>query len=290
MYFYIAAIILGLCFSLMSLGIYLSMKVYQIADITTDGSYTFGAVIAALALTHNLGLCVALPLSLVGGIFCGCCTAFIHTKLKVDALLSGILVMTGMYSVNLLLLGKSNLPLINTANIFNVPAAIPINENWYAALVAMAFVLITGICFWWFLRTDFGIAVRATGNNNVMVRAMGINPTTITIVGLGLANGLTALSGFLMVQYQRFADINMGIGVVITGLGSVLIGDALFQFFKTKSILIQLMVVVLGSIVFQLIIALTLSLGLNPNLLKLITALLVLLVVAVFKFKSKVSK
>lgn len=289
MYFYIAAIILGLCFSAMSLGIYLSMKVYNIPDITTDGSYTFGAVIAALTLTQNLNFFVALPLSLIGGILCGCCTAFIHTKLKIDALLSGILVMTGLYSINLLLLGKSNLPLINTANIFNVPTFTQINENWYAAIVAIAFVVIITGCFWWFLKTDFGIAVRATGNNPQMVRAMGINPTTITIIGLGLANGLTALSGFLMVQYQRFADINMGIGVVITGLGSVLIGDALLRLFKVKSILIQLLVVILGSIVFQLIIAITLSLGLNPNLLKLITALLVLAVVAVFKFKPKAS-
>lgn len=289
MYFYIAAIILGLCFSAMSLGIFLSMKVYNIADITTDGSYTFGAVIAALALTHQFHFFIALPLSLMGGIVCGCCTGFIHTKLKIDALLSGILVMTGLYSINLLLLGKSNLPLINTANIFNVPTALSINENWYAIFIAIVFVLIIGLCFWWFLKTDFGIAVRATGNNPQMVRAMGVNPTKITIIGLGLANGLTALSGFLMVQFQRFADINMGIGVVITGLGSVLIGDALLRLFKSKSILIQLLVVVLGSVAFQLIIAITLSLGLNPNLLKLVTALLVLSVVAVFKFKTKAS-
>jgi putative ABC transport system permease protein len=185
------------------------------------------------------------------------------------------------------LLGKSNLPLIDTASIFKVPPFIQINENWYAALVAIAFVIVILFCFWWFLRTDFGIAIRATGNNPTMVRAMGINPALITIISLGLANGLTALSGFLMVQYQRFADINMGIGVVITGLGSVLIGDALLQLFKSKSILVQLLVVVLGSIFFQLLIAIALSLGLNPSLLKLITALLVLIVVTAFKFKTK---
>ena len=290
--FFIAALILGLCLSIMGLGIFISMKIFNIPDITTDGSYTFGAVITAILLTQNVSIFYIIPASIIGGAFAGMLTGIVFTKLKIDALLAGILIMTAFYSINLGILGRSNIPLLETKNIFKLNIIkfqnISLTET-VNPLIICSFIVVVIISFLaYFLKTDYGLTMRATGNNENMVKALGINPNTIKIAGLAIANSCTAFAGFLVVQYQNFVDINMGIGIVITGLGSVLIADALIKWFSITSILIQLIFVVVGSIIFQFILAITLSLGIDATYLKLVTALFVLLIVAITKFKKTV--
>ncbi len=282
---YISAIILGLCLSSMALGIFMSMKIFNIPDITTDGSYTLGAVVTSVMLANHISIWLIIPSVLLCGAIAGICTAFIHTKFKIDALLAGILVMTALYSINLTILGRSNLPLIDTKNIFS-SLNIFSNSSYNSLFIVGVVIAIILIVKSYLLKTDFGIAMRATGNNNAMVRALGVNDNKMKIFGLAISNALTAFAGFLITQNQFYADINMGIGIVITGLGSVLIADALKNLFKVNSLTKQLILVIIGSIIFQLVLAITLAIGVNPNLLKLTTALFVLLIVGITKFRS----
>ena len=280
MFFYLSALLLGLCLSAMGLGIYITMKIFRIPDITTDGSYTLGAAVTAVLLLQGWSLWFVMGATIVAGAFSGVLTGLVHTRLKIDALLAGILVMTGLYSVNLTILGRSNIPLIDLETIFTVLSIFerPVyNELW----VGLLFLVVLGALLSYMLRTDFGIAMRATGNSESMTRAMGINNDRRKIIGLAIANALTALSGFLVAQYQNFTDINMGIGIVLVGLGSVLIGDALINWLEVQRIWLQLVFIVAGGILFQMVLAVALSLGVNPNLLKLITAVFVLAIVGV---------
>lgn len=277
--FYLTALQMALCLAPMGMGIFISMHVFKIPDITTDGSYTLGASLTAVLMSAQLHPLLVLPCSMLAGTLAGACTGFIHTRLKIDALLSGILVMTALYSVNLLIMGRSNIPLLGLETIFTRFRLIDHERlNPFVIALLIATVFLSAIIY--LLKTDFGIAMRAAGSNPVMTRALGINNNRIKIIGLALANALTALSGFLVAQYQGFADINMGIGIVITGLGSVLIGGTLKTWLKVKSIGGSLLLVVAGCLVFQLVLAITLSSGVNPNLLKMVTAGFVLLIVA----------
>ena len=287
--FYLTALQMALCLGPMAMGIFITMKVFNIPDITTDGSYTLGATVTAVLLTASTPVWVALPISMLAGALAGTCTGFIHTKLGIDALLSGILVMTALYSVNLMILGRSNIPLIDIDSIFS-KLSLSANEQYNQLLIALIFVVLLLVFIVYLLRTDFGIAMRATGNNPIMSKAMGVNNDKIKIMGLAMSNGLTATSGFLVSQYQGFTDINMGIGIVITGLGSVLIADAIKNWTGIRKIGRQIALVVIGCIVFQSVLAFTLSIGIDPNLLKMVTALFVLLIVALPKISKSFSK
>ncbi|MDE3212989.1 MAG: ABC transporter permease [Bacteroidota bacterium] len=287
--FYLTALQMSLCLGPMAMGIFITMKVFNIPDITTDGSYTLGAAVTAVLLTHNLPPVLILPACLLFGFIAGVCTGLIHTKLKIDALLAGILVMTGLYSINLMILGRSNIPLIGVPSIFGW---FPVFQNplLNQLCITLILVLILGFLLNYLLKTDFGIAMRATGNNPVMTQSFGINNDQIKIIGLAMANGLTALSGYLVAQYQGFTDINMGIGIVITGLGSVLIADALRIWLNITKISTQLLLVVLGSLIFQLVLAFTLAMGVDPNILKLVTAVFVLAIVALPRVSNQLRR
>jgi putative tryptophan/tyrosine transport system permease protein len=276
--FYLTALQLSLCLGPMALGIFISMKVFNIPDITTDGSYTLGAVVTAVLLTRQWPVGAILPLCMLAGATAGICTGLIHTKLKIDALLAGILVMTGLYSVNLIILGRSNVPLISLPTIFSL--SIFTNDIYNQLAVAGGIMLVLVLLLTYILKTDFGIAMRATGNNPVMTKSLGIYNDKIKIIGLAIANALTGLSGYLVAQYQNFTDINMGIGIVITGLGSVLIADALRLWMNITTISLQIVLVIVGSLLFQLVLAFTLAIGIDPNYLKLVTAIFVLFIVA----------
>jgi putative ABC transport system permease protein len=286
--FYLTALLQGLCFSGIALGIYISMKIFNIPDITTDGSYTLGAVVTAKMLTHGQPLYLVLPTVIAAGAIAGGLTGLIHTKLKINALLAGILVMTALYSINLTLLGRSNIPLINTSSIFaliNVSADPNYNTFW----ILLVFVVLVTLLIGYLLKTDFGIAMRATGNSESMIRSLGVNTDRMKITGLALANALTALSGFLITQFQGFADINMGIGIVIVGLGSVIIAETLINWFRITSVWLTLVLVLSGAIIFQFVLAITLNIGVSPNLLKVVTALFVLLIVSLPRLTYKSS-
>ena len=286
MMFYLTAISLGLALGALGWGIYLSLKIFNIPDITTDGSFTLGAAITAIQLSEAGNWPLALILSFLGGALAGILTGIIHTRLRVNALLSGILVMTALYSVNLLLMGRSNIPLLQVRHIF---VAFQPTGNSYVDQAILLFTLMLliagGIIY--LLKTDFGIAMRATGNSPSMVNAMGVNTNRMKIFGLGLANALTALSGSIIAQLQQFADINMGIGIVIFGLGAVMIGETIMDLAGKNGILWRIFGVLLGCIIFRLVIAFTLASGADPNLLKLITAAVVLLFVSIPQLRGK---
>ena len=277
--FYLGTLIQGLCFSGIALGIYISMKIFNIPDITTDGSYTLGGGFTGVLLLHNQPSYIILPAVIIAGAIAGALTGIIHTKLKINALLAGILVMTALYSVNLTLMGRSNLPLNALPTIFSL-VNIVTNSNQNTLFILLFFVIIITLLIGYLLKTDFGIAMRATGNSETMIRALGVNTDRMKITGLAIANALTAVSGYLMTQYQGFADISMGIGIVIIGLGSVIIAEAFINWFKVTSIWISLLLVISGAIIFQFVLAFTLSIGIDATLLKLVTAVFVLLIVS----------
>ncbi|HLG35705.1 MAG TPA: ABC transporter permease [Bacteroidia bacterium] len=277
MSFYLSAIILGLGFSLLALGIFLSLRVFNFPDITTDGSFTLGGAVTAVMLVNGYNPLSAFVAAMISGAAAGMCTGFIHTKMKVNPLLSGILMMTALYSVNLAVMGRSNIPLIEQQKIFDV---IHLNEFASMLLFAVVFWVLLSLL----LKTDFGLAMRATGNNEQMIRALGVNTDRMKIAGLAISNSLTALSGYLIVQYQGFADINMGIGIVILGLGSVMIGE-IFVRPSVTNIFLRLAAIIIGSILFRLVLAVALASGVDAGYLKLVVALIVLAVVGIPNLK-----
>ena len=278
MNFYTAAVLIGLAYSAMALGIFLSLRIFRIPDITTDGSFTLGGAVTAVLLSqYTMHPFFALPVVIIAGALTGTATGVIHTRLNIHQLLAGIIVMTGLYSISLGIMGRSNIPLIATENIFmNLPFADTLNQ-WMAL---SGFSMLLMVLMVYVLKTDFGIAMRATGDNEQMATASGVNAQRMKITGLAIANALTAISGYLVVQYQGFADINMGIGIVISGLAAVIIGESFIRLMNKSNLIFQVVAVVAGSILFRMILALALTSGVNPNYLKLITALIVLVIVA----------
>ncbi|MCS6991627.1 MAG: hypothetical protein NZL95_07170 [Chitinophagales bacterium] len=277
MEFLLSAVVLGLGYTAMGLGIFISLRIFNLPDITTDGSFTLGAAVTAAVLLHGMSWPAALILSIAAGSLSGTASGLIHTRLGIHPLLAGILVMTALYSVNLMIMGRSNLALVEVRTLAGPTAA---TETMTWLLLMGAFAAMMTLLLWWLLKTDFGIAMRATGNSEIMVRANGVNTGAMKTTGLALANACTAISGFLICQFQQFADINMGIGIVIFGLGSVIMGEALAHLVGLRSLLARLVFVGVGCMLFRLIIGWALLAGIHPNGLKALIAALVLAVAA----------
>ena len=255
-------------FAVMVLGVYISYKILDFPDMTVDGSFPLGAAVAAASIVKGLNPVLALILAMAAGAAAGFITGMIHVKLKVTNLLAGIIVMTGLYSINLRIMGKSNIPLFSVKHLFN---------GSVSAIIVVAVILLVvklGIDF--LLKTKFGFALKALGDNESLIISLGLNEKTLKIYGLMLANSLVALSGAILAQYQGFADVGMGTGTIITGLASIIIGDALFG--KKKVIKISMMVI-FGTIIYRTIIALSLKVGMNASDLKLITSALVVIII-----------
>jgi len=284
----IGALIIGLILSLLALGVLVSFRIFSMSDITTDGSITLGASIAAVLLVRGVNPIIATAAGALGGACAGAVTGIIHTKFKINSLLSGILVMTALYSVNLHVMGRSNVPLMQarslasygenagewlangkTVNLLGWPVA---SADAALLVLTLLFATLAGAALFAFFRTQLGTAMRATGDNPQMIRALGSNVERNIVLGLALSNGLVALSGALLAQYQGFADAQMGIGMVVWGLASVIIGEALT---RTRSLGLTIVGTIMGSVLFRLLVAIALRWGLNPNDLKLITALFV---------------
>ena len=282
MNFYLSALLSGLALCSLGWGIYLSLRIFNIPDITTDGSYTLGAAITAACLMAGLSWPLAIALSLAGGALAGMTTGLIHTRLQVNPLLAGILVMTAAYSFNLAIMGRSNIPLIQTDHLF-LNSGTSGSGAFILVLVVMA-VLATILVY--LLTSDFGLAMRATGNSPDMAACMGVNVNRMKVFGLALANALTALSGSIVAQQQLFADINMGIGIVIFGLGAVIMGETLMDLLGKRSVLWRILGVVLGCLIFRLVIAFSLASGIDPNWLKAITAAFVLVIVSIPRLRK----
>lgn len=262
---------LGIIYAIMALGVFISFRTLNMPDLTVDGSFVLGAAISATFCSNGQPF-VGVGLAFLAGCLAGSATALLHTKLKIQPLLAGILVMLGLYSVNLrAMAGRANIALVNKTTVFNFLSGKTMEQ--YAGLIIPSIVLLTLLLLLLlFLQTRLGLVIRATGDNDQMVRSLGVNTDLTILIGLALSNGFVALSGAFIAQYQSFADISMGVGMVIIGLASVIIGEVLFG---SKSLPRRLIAVVLGAILYRLVIAFAYELGMPTNDLKLVSALIV---------------
>lgn len=275
----------GLLWAIMALGVFLTFRVLDIADLSVEGTFPLGAAVAATLIDAGHSVWFAMLIALIAGCIGGTVTALLTTKLKIPALLSGILTMIGLYSVNLMIMGKANVPLLRAETVFTL------TENLFGVssvvatlIVGLVATVIVGAIMYWFFGTVLGTAIRATGCNPQMARAQGINTNVMVILGLLISNGLVALSGALVAQSNGFADVGMGTGTIVIGLASGIIGEVLFG---TRSFKNWLISVVLGSVVYRAVIAIVLELGMPPNDLKLFTAVLVAIALSLPLIKNK---
>lgn len=266
----------GLIFGILALGVYLTYKVLDFADLSVEGTFPLGAAITALLLTQDVTPLLAVLISFLGGMLAGAVTGILHVKLKITNLLSGILVMSGLYSINLRIMGKANIPLFNEERIFS--GVIPV------LLTIVIIVVCVKIIVDLFLKTKFGFMIKATGDNPQLVTTLGVNLGWVKIVCLMVSNGLVALAGSLSAQYQGFADVGMGTGTIVIGLAAVIFGEAIFK--KARWILPTTMAII-GAILYQGCTAIALQLGFPATDLKLLSALIVTLALALNNHKIK---
>ncbi|SDG36857.1 ABC transporter permease [Desulfosporosinus hippei] len=275
---------LGLIYAVMALGVFISFRTLNMPDLSVDGSFVLGAAVSVV-LSLNGHPFLGLGAAFIAGCGAGAITALLHTKLKIQPLLAGILTMLALYSVNLKVMGgRANIPLINKITVFSPFEEILRDYNKLG--FSLAVLLLILFLLFLFLKTRLGFVLRATGDNDAMVRALGVNTDTIILVGLALSNGLVGVAGALIAQSQSFVDVGMGIGMVVIGLASVIIGEVVFG---VSSLLRRLMAVILGSILYRLIIAFALELGMPPTDLKLVSAVIVAIAMAMPVFKKRLS-
>jgi len=266
----------SLIFAIMVLGVYISFRILNFPDMTVDGTFPLGAAISSKLLTLGVNPYLTLPVALIAGAAAGAITGLIHVKLKVKDLLAGILVMTALYSVNLRVMGKSNIPLFEEDNIFNTE---------YSMMITIAvLILISKFLLDYLLKTKFGFALKALGDNENLIVSLGLNEEKYKIYGLMIANAFVAFSGAVLAQYQGFADVGMGTGIIVIGLASIIIGDTLFG---KRRRLAGTTIVIIGSILYRGVIALTLSMGMDASDLKLITSVIVIIILWIQKQKDK---
>lgn len=285
----------GILYAIMALGVYLSFRVLDFPDLTVDGSFVTGAAVAATLIVKGYNPFIATAIATGAGIAAGFLTGILHTKGKINPLLSGILMMIALYSINLRIMGKPNVPLLNNQTVFtdlahvsqalgfdkvmntiiltmNMGGRLP--KTWSVIIFMLLFVCTIKCLLDRFLKTELGLALRATGDNKNMIRSFSANTDSLTILGLGISNGLVALSGALIAQYGSFADVGLGIGMIIIGLASVIIGEA---FFGTKTIARATLAVMAGAIIYRIIVALALRIEfVDTGDMKLITAAMVI--------------
>jgi len=268
----------GLSYALVALGIALTFRVLAFPDLTVDGSFPLGGAVAARLIVAGVDPAVASIAAIGSGFIAGCLTGLLNTRLKINSLLSGILMMTILYSVNLRIMGRANTPMLTTPTVFSAMESWEMSRDIpviiFFLIVALACKFLTDL----FLRTEYGLALRATGDNEQMIRSLGVNTDTATVLGLGLSNALVALAGALISQDQGFADVQMGIGMIVAGLASIIIGEALV---KPRTVHRLTMAALVGSVLYRFIIALGMRLGLAPTDLKLATGLMVVLALGI---------
>ena len=270
----------GLLFSLVAIAVYITYKILDFPDMSVDGTFPMGAAISAALLVQGVNPWISIIAAAIGGGIAGGITGFLHVKFKIDNLMAGILMMIGLYSINLRIMGKANVPLFNVPNLFKSPVA-PI-------IIIIVMLAVVKILFDLYMKTKSGFLLMAVGDNEQVVSSLGVNKDLVKILGLVISNGLAALAGALTAQYQGFSDVGMGTGTVVMGLAAVIIGTSLFarvSFIKATTLSI------LGAIIYKGAIALVLKLGLNANDLKLMTAVIVVIALCsnngMFKFKKK---
>ena len=280
------ALELGLIYSILALGVFLSFRTLNMPDLTVDGSIVTGAAISAVICTAAAGvdpalqpiICViGLILSFIFGMGAGAITALLNTKLKIQPLLAGILVMLGIYSINLRIQGKANINLNSVPTLYGAVEEAMGEFRWSAIVLGVIVAAVVILLMFAFLKTRKGFALRATGDNEEMVRAYGISSDNMKLLGLSVSNGLVGLAGGMLAQYQGYSDVGMGTGMVVIGLASVIIGEVIFG---TKSLMRRLIAVALGAVVYRMIIGVALYIGMPPTDLKLVSAVIVTIALA----------
>ncbi len=269
----------------LALGVLVSFRFFRFPDLTAEGSYPLGGAVAAALLVAGAGPLLATLAAIVAGALAGMATALIHTKLRINNIIAGIIVMTALYTVNLRVMGRANISLLAVKTVFDqATAALGATET--AVTIALTLLLLTlaGTALAWFMHTDLGLAVRATGENEAMIRSLGVDTDRTKLIGLGLSNGAIALSGALVAQDHGFADIGMGIGILVTGAAAVMIGEALFG---DGSIERWVVATIVGVLIYQFLVALALRVGLAPIDLKLVTAALLLLALVLPRLRAE---
>jgi len=279
----------GLVFGFVAIGVYLTFRVLGFPDLTVDGSFTLGAAVTAVLIASGVNPFLATLAALGVGLCAGLATSLLNTKLRIPALLAGILVMVALYSINLRVMEGAYVSLLREVTIFDqVSEFLGVGTSIALSLiVAGVLAVIVFFILNWFLRTEIGLALRATGDNEQMVRGFGVNTDMTTILGVSIANGLVALGGAVVAQRQGFADVGMGIGMIVMGLASVIIGEALF---RPKGVTRLLLAVLGGTFIYRLVISSALRLGMAPGDLKLVTAILVIIALAVPYLQKKVQR
>jgi len=274
----------GLAYSLVAIGILISFRILAFPDLTVDGSFALGGALVARLIVEGAPPIAAVAGAAAGGFVAGCCTGLLNTRLKINSLLAGILMMTMLYSVNLRVMGRSNIQLLTVDTLLtplenlNMSRFIPI--ILFFLVVAFAFKIMTDL----FLHTQIGFAMRATGDNEQMIRTLGVNTDNMTVLGLGLSNALVALSGALVAQDQGFADIGMGIGMIVSGLAAIIIGETLIG---VRTVQRMTLAAVVGSVIYKMIISIGLRLGLAPTDLKMATGVMVILALGIPALKKE---
>ena len=279
----IGALELGILYGVMALGVYLTFRVLNFADLTVDGSFTTGGGTAAVLIVAGWNPFAATAMGFAVGFAAGIITGLLHTKGGIDGLLAGILTQIGLWSINLRIMGGANLPLLRQDTVFTPLRDAKIMGTWGGVALLATIVVVLALIVYWFLKTDLGLAIRATGDNDPMITSFGVNTDNTKILALALSNGLVGTAGALVAQYQGFADISMGIGLIVVGLASVIVGQAVIG----QSRLLQaILAVVVGAVLYRLIIFAALQVGLNPNDMKLVSAVLVVLALLLPTFQS----
>lgn len=272
------ALEIGLLYAIMAIGVYLTYRVLDFPDLTVDGSFTTGAAVTAVAIIAGIPPWLAVVAAAAAGAGAGIVTGLLHVWGKINPLLAGILTQIALYSVNLRIMGKANLPLLREDTLFSPLREAGLLGTFGSVLILLVVAALVGFVVYMFLGTRYGVGVRATGDNEVMARAQGIDTGLAKIVGLAISNTLVALCGSLIAQYQGFADIQMGIGLIVAGLASVIVGQAIFGM---TAVWQSVMAAALGSVIYRGIIQLALQAGLDPNDMKLISAVLVVIALTV---------
>lgn len=264
----------SLILSIMVLGVYISYKILDFPDMSADGSFTLGAAVIAVTLKRGASPIEGILFALVAGLIAGLITGILHVKLKISNLLSGILVMGILYSLNLRIMGKANIPIFSKANIF---------YGFNPLIITLLFVIIIKVLMDVFLKTGLGYTLKGVGDNPQMIKSLGIEVGRIKILGLMLSNGLIALSGSMMAQYQGFADVSMGIGTLVLGIASIIIGTSII---KKKTFIKESTLVIVGTLIYQVTIYFAMNVGLTPVDLKMITSLVLIIFLAANGIKN----
>ncbi|NLG25647.1 MAG: ABC transporter permease, partial [Clostridiales bacterium] len=277
----LGAVALGLLWATMTIGVYITYRILDIADLTVEGSITLGAAVASSMIAGGANPYAATGCALLSGLLAGLVTGLLHTKLRIPALLSGILTMIALYSINLRVMGKANVSLLRMGTVYSPIEALGLDKSLSTAILGFALVMAIIGALYWFFGTELGNVIRATGNNPNMVRAQGVNTDNTKMLGLMISNGLVSLSGAMIAQSQNFADVQMGTGSIVIGLASLIIGEVLFG---RRNFFSRLFSLILGAVTYRVIIAMVLKLGMPTNDLKLFTAITVALALSLPMF------